>query len=257
MTTPYAPKQTTVRGRIVPINGIEMYYEEYGAGTPLVLLHGFGGCAQNWHPFVAELAERHRLIVVDMRGHGHSTNPENRFTHRDAGADVLLLLDHLDIDRFSAMGISSGGMALLHMATSHPRRIESMVLISATSHFTDEARAMLRGASFGTMPAQVREMYRECAKRGDEQIRDLISQFNALGNSNDDMNFTAESLSTIAARTLVVHGDRDRFFPVDIPVDLYRSIPDAALWIIPGGDHAAVYDPAVPFTSTALRFLDG
>jgi pimeloyl-ACP methyl ester carboxylesterase len=257
MTTPYAPNQTTIRGHTVQINNIEMYYEEYGVGKPLVLLHGFGGCAQNWHPFTAKLSERHRLIVVDLRGHGYSTNPENKFTHREAASDVFLLLEKLGVDRFSAMGMSSGGMALLHMATSHPNRIDSMVLISATSHFPDQARVIMGRASLGTMPQQVQEMYRECAKRGDEQIRQLIAQFNALSKDHDDMNFTAQGLSTITARTLVVHGDRDRFFPIEIPVSIYRSMPNAALWIIPGGDHVPIYDSTVPFTSIALRFLDG
>ena len=256
MTTTHAPKGATTRGHTVQINSIEMYYQEYGVGKPLVLLHGFGGCAQNWHPFTARLSERHRLIVVDLRGHGHSTNPENKFTHREAASDVFLLLEKLGVGHFSAMGISSGGMTLLHMATSQPKRIDSMVLISATSHFPDQARAIFRRASFGNMPQQVQEMYRECAKRGDVQIRQLITQFNAFHKDYDDMNFTAQSLSTITARTLVVHGDRDRFFPVEIPVSIYRSIPDAALWIIPGGDHVPIYDSTVPFTATALRFLD-
>ena len=144
MTTMHAPKRTTTRGHTVQINNIEMYYEEYGVGKPLVLLHGFGGCAQNWHPFTAKLSERHRLIVVDLRGHGHSTNPENKFTHREAASDVFLLLEKLGIGHFSAMGISSGGMTLLHMATSQPKRIDSMVLISATSYFPDQARAIMR-----------------------------------------------------------------------------------------------------------------
>lgn len=257
MTRTYAPKRATTHGQTVQINNIEMYYEEYGIGRPLVLLHGFGGCAQNWHPFTARLSERHRLIVVDLRGHGYSTNPENTFTHREAANDVFLLLEALGIDRFSAMGISTGGMTLLHMATSQPWRIDAMVVISATSYFPDQARAIFRGASFGNMPLQVQEMYRECAKRGDAQVRQLIAQFNALSTDYDDMNFTAQYLSTITARTLVVHGERDRFFPVDIPVSIYRSIPDAALWIIPGGEHAPIYESTVPFTSTALRFLDG
>jgi pimeloyl-ACP methyl ester carboxylesterase len=257
MTTKYAPEQTSSNGHIVEINDIEMYYEEYGVGKPLVLLHGFGGCAQNWHPFAAELSERYRLIVVDLRGHGHSTNPGNEFTHRQAASDVFALLDKLGVAQFSAMGMSTGGMALLHMATSQLRRIDAMVLISATTHFPDQARAIMRRASFGTMPQQVKEMYRECAKRGDEQIRQLLAQFNALHDNHDDMSFTAQSLSTIAARTLVVHGDRDNFFPVEIPLNMYRSIPDAALWIIPGGDHVPIYDAAVPFTATVLKFLLG
>ncbi len=256
MKTKYAPKQTSTRGHTVQVNNIEMYYEEYGAGKPLVLLHGFGGCAQNWHPFTATLSEHHRLIVVDLRGHGYSTNPENKFTHQQAASDVFLLLEKLGIDHFSAMGMSSGGMTLLHMATSQPQRIDSMVLISATTHFPDQARAIMRRASFSTMPLQVQEMYRECAKRGDQQMHQLITQFNALHENYDDMNFTAQSLSAITARTLVVHGDRDNFFPVEIPVSIYRAIPDAALWIIPGGDHVPIYDSAVPFTSTVLQFLD-
>jgi pimeloyl-ACP methyl ester carboxylesterase len=257
MATKYAPRQASTRGHVVHINDIEMYYEEYGTGKPLVLLHGFGGCAQNWHPFTAELSERHRLIVVDLRGHGYSTNPGSTFTHRQAASDVFLLLEKLGIDYFSAMGMSSGGMTLLHMATSQPGRIDAMVLISATTHFPDQARAIMRRASFGTMPEPVREMYRECAKRGDEQIQQLIAQFNAFHENYDDMSFTAKSLSTVTARTLLVHGDRDNFFPVEIPVSIYRAMPDAALWIVPGGDHVPVYDPMLPFTSTVLRFLDG
>lgn len=245
-------------GHAVQVNDIEMYYETCGAGKPLVLLHGFGGCVQTWQPFIAKLSERHRLIVVDLRGHGRSTNPGNKFTHRQAACDVFALLDAMGIVQFSAMGISTGGMALLHMATSQPERIESMVLISASSHFTDQARAVFRrAASFDNLPQEVQEMYRKCAARGDEQVHQLAAQFHDFESNYDDMNFTAPCLSTIQARTLIVHGDRDRLFPVEIPNSLYRSIPNAALWIIPGGDHVPVYDSTVPFTSTVLQFLDG
>lgn len=257
MTKTYAPKHPSPKGHSVQISDITMYYEEYGAGKPLLLLHGFGGCTQNWYPFIASLSAHYRLIVADLRGHGYSTNPQNRFTHREAASDVFLLLEKLGINQFSAMGMSTGAMTLLHMATSQPGRIDAMVLISATSHFPDQARAIMRRASFNTMPPPVKEMYRECAKRGEEQIRQLITQFNAFHENYDDMNFTTESLSTITARTLLVHGDRDNFFPVEIPVSLSRSIPDAVLWIIPGGDHVPVYDTTIPFTSTALEFLDG
>jgi len=80
------------RGHTVQINDIEMYDEEYGVGRPRVLLHGFGGCAQNWHPFTTEFSRHYRLLVVDLRGHGYSTNPGNEFTHWQAahhGGQVL------------------------------------------------------------------------------------------------------------------------------------------------------------------------
>lgn len=255
MSKTYAPKTTNTQGHSVPIGNLDIYFEEYGAGKPLLLLHGFGGCSQNWHPFASELSEHYRLIVVDLRGHGYSTNPENTFTHRQAANDVFLLLDKLGINQFSAMGMSTGGMVLLHMATSQPERIDEMVLISGTTHFPYQARAIMRRASFHTLPVEVREMYSECAKRGEEQVRQLIKQFNALGEDYDDMNFKEESLSTITARTLIIHGDRDNFFPSEIAENLARSIPDARLWIVPNGDHVPIFDLKVPFVARALEFL--
>ena len=75
MKTKYAPKQVNSCGHTIQINNIEMYYEEHGEGKPLLLLHGFGGCVQNWHPFTAKLSESYRLIIIDLPGHGYSTNP--------------------------------------------------------------------------------------------------------------------------------------------------------------------------------------
>ena len=89
MTTTYAPERTNIRGQTVQLNNTKMHYEGYGTGKLLVFLHGFGGCAQNSHLFTAELSERHRFIVVDLRGHGYSTNPANKFTHRVAASDVF------------------------------------------------------------------------------------------------------------------------------------------------------------------------
>ncbi|MES2829452.1 MAG: alpha/beta hydrolase [Bacteroidota bacterium] len=255
MSETYTSKQT-IRGQSVQLSSLTLYYEECGAGKPLVLLHGFGGCTQNWHPFINELSAHFRLILVDMRGHGYSTNPGNEFTHREAAGDVFLLLEELGIERFSAMGMSSGGMTLLHMATAQPERVDALVLISATSYFPDQARVIMRRASFATLPDIVKSMYSECAKRGDEQIKLLIAQFNSLGDNYDDMNFTEQGLSTITARTLVVHGDSDNFFPVEIPISIHRAIPNAELWIIPHGEHVPIYDPKVPFTLKALEFLE-
>lgn len=255
MSKNYAPKQHSKGGKSAQVGDIDLYYEEYGSGEPLVLLHGFGGCVQNWYPFVSELSTHYRLLIVDLRGHGHSTNAGDSFTHQQAANDIFMLLEKLNIDRFSAMGMSSGGMVLLHMATSQPSRINAMVLISATSHFPEQARVIMRRASFHTMPSIVKEMYRECAKRGDEQIHQLIKQFNAFGENYDDMNFTSQQLSIITAHTLIIHGDQDNFFPVEIPQSMHQSIPNSKLWIIHGGDHVPIFDLAIPFTATALEFL--
>jgi pimeloyl-ACP methyl ester carboxylesterase len=82
-----------------------------------------------------------------------------------------------------------------------------------------------------------------------------VNDRDTVGRSYDDMNFTRPYLSTITARTLIIHGDRDRFFPVEIPVEMYQSIPNSALWIIPNGGHVPIHGGRVPFVSKAVEFL--
>ncbi|HEY5906417.1 MAG TPA: alpha/beta hydrolase [Vicinamibacteria bacterium] len=244
-------------GAVLPVNGIELYYEASGQGAPLVLLHGFNASGALWASVVPELAKTYHVVVPDLRGHGRSTNPTKQFTHRQSALDVFALLDSLGIRQFKAMGISTGGMTLIHMATQQPSRIEAMVLIGATTFFPEQARVIMRGATLESMTTAQWEQRRLIHRRGDEQIRELQLQFHNFKDSYDDMNFTQPYLSTIVARTLIVHGDRDRFFPVEIPLEMYRGIPNASLWIIPQGGHVPVFDPAVPFVPTALKFLAG
>jgi pimeloyl-ACP methyl ester carboxylesterase len=251
--------QTPPQGHFATVNGFQMYYEVYGEGSPLVLLHGFAKQSSLfWQPYVATLAIHAKLIVVDLRGHGRSTNPTNQFTHGQSALDIFTLLDQLEIDDFKAIGVSSGGMTLLHMATQQPERVESMVLVGATSYFPAECRAIQRDVTVENTTVEEWDMYREHHYRGDEQIRMLINQFRNFADSYDDMNFTARYLTTIRARTLIVPGDRDLFFPVSIPVEMYTSIPNAYLWIVPNGDHVPITGEHVKlFTQTALEFLQG
>ena len=199
-----------------------------------------------------------RLIVPDLRGHGRSTNPSNKFTHKQAALDIFALLDHLGLNTFRAMGTSTGGMTLLHMATTQPERAEAIVLIGATSYFPDQARDIMRATDPETAPEQAWTRMRQRHTHGDEQIRALWTQFHDFEDDYDDMNFTAPYLSSITARTLIVHGDRDRFFPVDIPVAEYEAIPNSYLWIVPNGGHVPIRGAmAEHFRETALAFLRG
>lgn len=222
----------------LPINGIDLHYTVRGNGEPLILLHGFGSCAAAWSDIAGKLAEKHKVISVDARGHGQSTNPTGTFTHAQAADDIRALLDALGIEQVRAVGFSSGGMTLLHLATKHPDRLSRMVLVGATTHFPDQARAIMHSVSVATLPPPVLDNFRQCASRGDDQVRSLVDQFHAFGDTHDDMNLTPADLARIEASTLIIHGDRDEFFPVSIPVAIYQSIPRAALWIVPHGDHS-------------------
>lgn len=255
---PQEERADGTKGHYAEVNGIKMYYEIDGEGEPLVLLHGFLGSGTFWESYKEHFATHYKLIIPDLRGHGRSTNPTSKFTHRLAALDVYALLDELKIGKFRAMGISSGGNILLHMATQQPERLESMVLIFATTYHSQEARENIRNLSFDKMPEQLRKDVIKWHKRGDDQIRELFAQFQQFVDRYDDMNFTPPYLSTIKARTFIVHADRDEFVPISAPIDMYRNIPTSYLWIVPNGKHAV---PEGKFkgelTEKSLEFLKG
>ena len=255
LTATSAAAQPPAAGRMIRVPGAELHVRERGRGEPRLLLHGFGGCAREWDAFVPKLAERYRVIAVDLRGHGRSTNPSRTFTMRQSGADVLALLDSLRLPRVRAIGISAGAMTLLHVATRQPARVAALVLVGGTTAFGDEARAVMRTATRDQLPREVLAAFEKCATRGDGQVDELLAQFRAFEGMRDDPNFGPADLARVTAPTLIVHGDRDIFFPVDIPVAMYRHLPKAQLWIVPDGDHVPIYDPQVPFADVALRFL--
>src|SRR5438445_186609 len=236
---------------------MRMYFETCGKGDPLVLLHGFFRSGQLWAEFIPELSERYQLIVPDLRGHGRSTNPTGQFTHRQSALDVFALLERLGISKFKAMGISTGGMTLIHMATQQPSRVEAMVLIGATIYFPEQAREIMRASTAENLAPQEWERMRKIHQHGDDQIRALRNELQNFTDSYDDLNFTPPYLATITARTFIVHGDRDQFFPVSIPVEMYHSIPHAYLWIVPAGGHVPIGEHAAEFTRTTLEFLRG
>ena len=93
---------------------------------------------------------------------------------------------------------------------------------------------------------------------GDEQILQLYDMTRSFATSYDDMAFTPTLLGTITARTLIVHGDRDPFYPVEMAIELFRGIPQSALWIVPNGGHGPVFGSMAPtFTAAALAHLAG
>jgi pimeloyl-ACP methyl ester carboxylesterase len=160
------------RGKTLQVNDIDMYYAMEGAGEPLLLLHGGGGCQENWtHAGHDRLVREYRLIKPDARGHGRSSNPVRTITHRQCALDMLALLDHLGIQRCRAIGMSMGGNTLLHMATQQPDRIEAMVLVSATMYFPEQARKIMEQVpAAADWSSEEWEAMRKRHRLGDDQI---------------------------------------------------------------------------------------
>jgi pimeloyl-ACP methyl ester carboxylesterase len=235
---------------------MSLFFRDSGTGDPLLLLHGFTGCGDDWQHVFAEPLADFRIIAPDLPGHGRSPNPRSDFKFADIARDVFALLDQLNIDRVKAIGMSAGANTLLHMATQQPRRVSALVHVSGTPRFPDQARQIMRTMTEETRTdAEWAEM-RTRHHLGDDQIRALWRHARAFADDRDDMNFTAATLSAITARTLIVHGDRDPLYPVELAVELFRGIPDAALWVVPNGGHGPIFgNQAAAFVETAAAFL--
>lgn len=244
-----------MNGRTEHLNGVELYFEVHGSGEPLLLLHGYGGCSQDWAKLASEWAPHFQLIIPDMRGHGRSNNPAKAFRHDDSAADMLALLDHLGISTFKGLGISGGGNVLLHLATGQPDRVKAMALVSATSYFPAQARSIMRQYPDSLSEADW-DIMRRRHPGGDEQIKAILAGTRSFADGYDDMNFTPPFLATIKARTLIVQGDRDPLYPVEISMEMAKAIPQSSLWVVPDAGHGPVIGERWPeFVKMALAFL--
>jgi pimeloyl-ACP methyl ester carboxylesterase len=242
------------------INGYRMHYELYGdpSGEPLLWLPGWSGSGQDWKYIFKAPPDGFHLIGPDIQGNGASTGFEGTYTFRQSARDIFALLDHLEIRRIKAIGLSGGGITLLHMATQQPDRVEAMIVISAPPYFPEQTRTIQRQFSFDLLSETEKIAMRERNKGGQRQIDWLVAQTRLMANTYDDVNFTPPLLGTITARTLIVFGDADPLYPVKLAFELRESIPRAALWIVPNGGHGPVFGAnANLFTERATEFLGG
>jgi pimeloyl-ACP methyl ester carboxylesterase len=243
---------------VLRVNGIDLHWDETGEGEPLLFLHGGMGRGRDWTHIFAEPPAGFRIIAPDLRGHGGTLNPSGHFTFRQCADDVLALVRHLGVRPAKAIGVSGGGIVLLHMATIEPAAIASMIVVSAPPYFPAEARAIMRQFSEAALGEAELIRLRTIHPHGEAQLRQLIEMVRGFAATYDDVSFTPPHLATITADTLIVFGDRDFLYPVSLALELYRAIPKAWLYVVPNGPHGPVFGAhAAPFAVVALPFLRG
>lgn len=257
-----SPSNGVAEERSLELDEANIYYQIHGDGEPLLLVHGFTSTHELWSDLTPALANSYRLIVPDMRGHGRSQNRSGQFLHADSAEDMLSLLDHVGVTSVRAIGHSSGALTLLHAAIKDPSRFNSLVLMGTPANPTEAVNEFLLGITYGGYPDVIRENLLRWHPGGETQIGKLLSHLHQLAAEDEtDRFFSREQLDEITARTLIIHGDRD-IHPVEIATDIYRSIPNAYLWVVPNGDHALVFEPwggtfegKEAFLPVLMRFL--
>lgn len=211
--------------QMASVNGMQMFYRTVGSGSPLLLLHSGTQSGDMWDPLVAALSARYRLIIPDLRGHGGSTNPDGPLATRRFADDVVALLDYLEISRCKAIGASAGGMTLLHLAMTHPERIEALVVVGVGTDLPKACRAILAGTSTDSLSEASWKILRARHKHGDAQIRALYAWIASLATDDGDMKIDTAKLASIEVPMLIVHGDRDYCFPASMAWDIHQAVP--------------------------------
>jgi pimeloyl-ACP methyl ester carboxylesterase len=241
-------------GHTIDVNGATIYYEDCGQGTPLVLIHG-GFCSiASWAALLPHLAEGFRVIALDSRGHGHSTNPRGELSYPLLADDVAALIAALGLERPLVGGWSDGGQVALEVGARHPGVAGSLLIGAAYPDFKttglDAGLRQLLGADEAGTPdvAQLEAgmgeyvgVLKSWHPGGEAQWQALVAQTAPMyltygGLSPDD-------LRRIDTPALVLTGDRDEFIPLDLSVRLYRELPNAELAVCPGADH---FSPLIP-----------
>jgi len=252
-----AQEAVSSNGKFATINGLKIYYEESGTGAPVVLLHHFFATASQWKTYAPELAKKYRVIAVDLPGHGRSDYMDTTkvYLQKKATEYIIGLIDFLKLDSVYLIGASVGGTIALYLATLRPNLVKRAIVIGGFTYRTKQVREILVGWSKNPDSTEI-------ATHGKEKAILLHKQFTYLSELYGDPSFTPDVLSTIQAKTLVVHGDNDPFAPVSTAVEMYQNIPNSYLWIVPNGGHFCFppyLDPKneSDFVKRTMEFLNG
>jgi pimeloyl-ACP methyl ester carboxylesterase len=247
-----------LNGKFATIKDIKLYYEDTSNGMPLLLLHGFGRTGSDWKPFISELSKDHRVITMDLPGHGRSDwmDTTDVYLHKRAAEYIIGLLDQLHIDSINIMGISSGGFITMYIATMRPQLAKKIVIIGGQVYYSETTRNVITAVAD---PAKNPLSDIQVGIHGRQKAALLQRQFFHFRKLQGDPLFTPDLMATITAKALIIHGDNDPIAPVSNAWEMYQHIPKARLWIVPNGGHVPIVVPgnANDFTRRAIEFLQG
>lgn len=217
------------------VNGIKMYYEIYGQGKPLVLIHGGGSTIQsNFGRVIPLFAKNRKVIAVELQAHGRTSDRNADSSFEQDADDVATLLKNLNIDKADFFGFSNGGTSTLQIAIRHPELVDKIVLGSALAKrhgAPDWFWDFINQAKLENMPEQLQAAYKEVAPdtSGLQVMHDRDA--NRMVNFKD---IPDEQIEAIQAPALIIIGDKDVVTP-EHALELHRQMVHSELAIIPGG----------------------
>ncbi len=259
----YAQIKPSAQG-LVHLKDSKVYYEVYGTGKPIVLLHGaFMTISTNWSQLIPELSKNRKVIAIELQGHGHSPYSDRKFDHAILAADVAKVMDYLKIEHAAVLGYSFGGAVAYQFAIQYPKRLDELVIISATYKSKgwmpeiNKAFQKMKPALSENSPMQ--QAYEAVAPDKTkwtkflEQMISLAQQPFDLGDAN---------IAKISSPVLLIAGDNDGLDKIELVktyqllggavVGDFGQMPKSQLAIIPGQSHVSL----IGQTGSILGYLN-
>lgn len=249
----------------VPVNGIKVYYEVYGEGRPIVLLHGaFMTIEGNWGQLIPELSKTRKVIAIEMQGHGHTPFSDRKLDLATLASDVDGVMNYLKVDSADVVGYSMGGSVAYQLIIQSPKRVKKLVIISSTYKSSGwlpqiaNAFKNMKPEMFANSP--MKAAYDAVAPdktkwtKFMEQMLAFVGQPFDMGDSN---------IAKITSPVLIISGDNDGLDKIElmktyqllgggVSADL-APMPKSHLAVVPSQSHVSL----MMQTKTILGYLDG
>ncbi len=246
------------------INGASLFYESHGSGPATIFAHGRGGNHLSWWRQVVEFQQDFRCVTFDQRGWGLSEGPSGPPDPGTVAQDLVSLMDHLEIEQAVLVAQSMGGISSLGAALRRPERVAGLVLADTTGGIGDPSvTSLLEGVSPPDHPLR-----RALSDSFIEEHPDLAFLFGSIGRINPEMPVSivsnmfrnpdgpqAADLAGMSVPTLLVVGEEDKIFPVNVIEAAHRLIPGSRFEVVPGAAHSTHFEQAAVFNSLLRDFI--
>ncbi|MDB5153315.1 MAG: alpha/beta hydrolase [Mucilaginibacter sp.] len=247
-----------------PVNGIKVYYEVFGEGKPIVLLHGaFYTIEMNWAQLIPELSKTRKVIAIELQGHGHTPYSDRKLDIVTLASDVAGVMDHLKVDSADVAGFSMGGSVAYQLAVQSPKRVKKLVIISSTYKSSGWLPVINKGFE-GFKPeffdkTPMKTAY-DAVAPDKTKWRKFVEQMIAF--AGDPFDVGDSNIAKITSPVLLISGDNDGLDKVElmktyqllgggVSADL-APMPKSHLAIVPSQGHVSL----MMQTKTILGYLD-
>lgn len=232
-------------GHYANIRGIKMYYEIYGAGKPLLIIHGNGGSIKDFNKQIPYFSKEYKVILADSRAQGKSIDTGDSLNYEMMAEDLNALLDQLHLDSCYVIGWSDGGINGLLLAMHHPEKVKKLAVTGA--NLWPDTTAM--------EPSLYHWLYNLVdSLKPLPKTPELKNQYKLLEMMTREPNITLEQLHTIKCPTLVIGGDHDALLPRHTLL-IAENIPQSYLWILPNSGHSTPINYSKQFNETINDFF--